>query len=748
MKFFTTPNTLGASVTERMCITEAGNITVGQGVTALSRVHVRQQGTVDIRVENSNSTADAFFNAQNTVGNAYFGVDATGAFMEGALSLPLVFYTAATERIRVTALGGVSFGSSGTGYGTSGQVLTSAGNAPPTWTTVAAGTVTSASVVSANGFAGTVATATSTPAITLTTTITGLLKGNGTAISAATVRTDYAEPTTGLATGLLKNTVTTGAHTIATVRTDYAEPTTALATGLLKNTTTTGAHTIAVAGTDYSAGTSALVTGILKSTTTTGALTIAVAADFPTLNQNTTGTASNVTGTVVATTGGTGQTVYAVGDVLYASTTTALSKLTVGTAGQALVSTGTLPAWTTLALDNMPGAWVKKAVRAATTAAITLSAPQTVDGVVLVAGDRVLVKNQASTPTNGIYVVAAGAWTRALDADTIGEIAGATVSVDEGTANAGKIFNAPISSTATLGTTVMPWYEIVDSAAVAVAATKTLTVNNSITLAGTDATTITLPATTGTVALNNQTMFIGTTSVAINRTTANLALTGISSVAFPGATSGTATLQATAVAGTPTISLPATTGTLALSDQAFFLGTTSVAINRASATLNVAGIGTLAASGAVTMSAAVASTTTATGTLIVTGGVGVSGQVTAGTLYSNGDVTAFSDARIKTNVEVIPNALDKVCRIRGVTYTRTDNGDLERGKRSTGVIAQEVEAVLPEAVVRDAIDPENGTMGVNYGNLAGLLIEAIKELRQENLELKARLAMLEAKEQA
>ena len=68
------------------------------------------------------------------------------------------------------------------------------------WTTFnnkGSGTVTSASVVSANGFAGTVATATTTPAITLTTTITGLLKGNGTAISAATSGTDYAPATSG-----------------------------------------------------------------------------------------------------------------------------------------------------------------------------------------------------------------------------------------------------------------------------------------------------------------------------------------------------------------------------------------------------------------------------------------------------------------------------------------------------------------------------------------------------------------------
>ena len=59
----------------------------------------------------------------------------------------------------------------------------------------AAGTVTSASIVTANGFAGTVATATTTPAITLTTSITGVLKGNGTAISAAVAGTDYVTPT-------------------------------------------------------------------------------------------------------------------------------------------------------------------------------------------------------------------------------------------------------------------------------------------------------------------------------------------------------------------------------------------------------------------------------------------------------------------------------------------------------------------------------------------------------------------------
>ena len=97
--------------------------------------------------------------------------------------------------------GGVAYGTGSalavSAAGTLGQVLTSGGAGTPTWSAAATGTVTSVSVVSANGLAGTVATATTTPAITLSTTITGLLKGNGTAISAATSGTDYAPATSG-----------------------------------------------------------------------------------------------------------------------------------------------------------------------------------------------------------------------------------------------------------------------------------------------------------------------------------------------------------------------------------------------------------------------------------------------------------------------------------------------------------------------------------------------------------------------
>ena len=106
-----------------------------------------------------------------------------------------------------------------------------------------------------------------------------------------------------------------------------------------------------------------------------------------------------------------------------------------------------------------------------------------------------------------------------------------------------------------------------------------------------------------------------------------------------------------------------------------------------------------------------------------TAGIDVTGAITA-----TGTISASSDARIKDNVEPISNALEKVQAITGVTFDRNDMED----SRQTGVIAQDVEAVLPEAVREN----EEGMKTVAYGNMVGLLIEAIKELQAEIDELK------------
>ena len=96
----------------------------------------------------------------------------------------------------------------------------------------------------------------------------------------------------------------------------------------------------------------------------------------------------------------------------------------------------------------------------------------------------------------------------------------------------------------------------------------------------------------------------------------------------------------------------------------------------------------------------------------------------AGAATFNNDVTAFSDERLKSNIETIDQALNKVGQMRGVTFERD-------GRKGTGVIAQEVQKVMPE-VVHD----EGEYMSVAYGNLVGVLIEAVKELKAEVEELK------------
>lgn len=104
----------------------------------------------------------------------------------------------------------------------------------------------------------------------------------------------------------------------------------------------------------------------------------------------------------------------------------------------------------------LQGLDIKASVRAATTANITLSGPQTIDGVSVIAGDRVLVKNQSAGAENGIYVVAAGAWSRSIDANTSAEVtAGMYAFVSEGTTLADSGWVLTTNDPITLGTTAL-----------------------------------------------------------------------------------------------------------------------------------------------------------------------------------------------------------------------------------------------------------------------------------------------------
>ena len=341
-----------------------------------------------------------------------------------------------------------------TAAGTSGQVLTSAGAGTPTWATPTTGTVTAVSVVSANGLAGT-SSGGATPALTLSTTVTGVVKGNGTALSAATAATDYVAPsayasanglTMATARLLGRTTASTGAaeeisvaggltlsggtltgtsgtvtavsvvsaNGLAGSSSGGATPAITLSTtitGLLKGNGT--AISAATSGTDYapatsgtsilygngsggfsnvtigtgvsfaagtlsatgSGGTVTSVTGtapVVSSGGTTPAISMAAATtsvngyltstDWTTFNgkqaalvsgtniktvNGTTLLGSGDVGTITYAYGGTGQTTVTTGDLLYGSASNVWSKLGIGTTGQILRVVSGAPAWGT-----------------------------------------------------------------------------------------------------------------------------------------------------------------------------------------------------------------------------------------------------------------------------------------------------------------------------------------------------------------------------------------------------------------
>ena len=123
--------------------------------------------------------------------------------------------------------------------------------------------------------------------------------------------------------------------------------------------------------------------------------------------------------------------------------------------------------------------------------------------------------------------------------------------------------------------------------------------------------------------------------------------------------------------------------------------------------------------------------TIANGNLAVnSGNFTTSGTITAGgNITTSGDVIAFSDRRMKENIEGIESPLEKIMKMHGVYFTRINNP-----RRQIGVIAQEVEEVLPEVVFTD--ESSNKNKSVSYGNIVALLIEGMKEQQKMIEDLK------------
>lgn len=346
-----------------------------------------------------------------------------------------------------------------------------------------------------------------------------------------------------------------------------------------------------------------------------------VAADIPTLNQNTTGTASNVTGTVAIANGGTGAT----------------------TASAALTNLGAYPSANPNGYTSNTGT-VTSVGGTGTVSGLTLSGTVTTSGSLTLGGTlSVTPSNFASQTANTVLAAPNGA----AGTPTFRALVAADI---------------PTLNQNTTGTAS----NVTGTVAIANGGTGSTTASGALTNLGAAAT--------------NQTMYIGTTGVVINRVSASLSLTGVSIDGNAGTvTNGVYTTGNQSIAGVKT-----------------FTDTT-------------------------------ASTSATTGAVIVSGGVGVGGAV-----YAAGNVTAYSDERLKTNWRPIDAAfVAALAQVKCGVYDRTDISETQ-----VGVSAQSLQAVLPEAVVGSDV------LSVVYGNAA--LVAAIK-LAEEVVALKARLAELEAR---
>jgi hypothetical protein len=324
---------------------------------------------------------------------------------------------------------------------------------------------------------------------------------------------------------------------------------------------------------------------------------------------------------------------------------------------------------------------VKQSVRAATTGNITLSNTQTIDGISLSVGDRVLVKDQSTASQNGIYVVASGAWSRSTDADEPAEVTpGFFFFVEEGTVNADSGWVMTADGTITIGTTAITFAQFSGAGQIIAGnglakSGNTLSVNvaNGIEISADNVQLASTVAGAG-LTYSSGVLAVGGTAdrITINADSIDIASTyvGQSTITTLG-TIATGTWQGTVIAGqyggtgvnnsgktitlggnlttsgafsttltvtgNTNVTLP-TTGTLAtlagsetLTNKTLTSPTiTGGSINNTPIGASTASTGaftTLSASGAVTFTSSTASSSSTTGAVVVTGGVGVGGSI-------------------------------------------------------------------------------------------------------------------------
>ena len=376
------------------------------------------------------------------------------------------------------------------------------------------------------------------------------------------------------------------------------------------------------------------------------------------------------------------------------------------------------------------GLHVKESVRAATTAAGTLASDfengKVVDGVTLATGDRILIKNQTESPAeNGIYTVnASGTPTRATDFDADADVeGGAFTFVEEGTVNEDTGWVLVHPGAVTVGSTPLTFSQFSGAGQVTAGTNLTKTGNtidmdDSITLTKLTAD----EADVGTLSLGDGS--ITDDSGAISFGDEDLTTTG--------------TLEC----GVLTAASGSTVGTLILENGSITDDSNDIISfgDNDLSTTGTLGCGVLTAA----TGSAVGNLTLANGSITDSSGAisfGDEDLTTTGDITA-GSVTSSSDQSLKQNVKTLGSAVETVQQLRGVSFEWK-----ESGKSDVGVIAQEVESVVPELVSTN----KEGLKSVAYGNIVAILIESTKQQQavidqQKNdiAELKAAVAALQA----
>ena len=578
-----------------------------------------------------------------------------------AYGLVLAAPTGATNNYALYTTGAISLGtiSAGTWNGTViGATYGGTGINNGSNTITVGGNISTANAFTTSGNFALTLTSTNTTSVTLPTTGTLATLAGTESLTGKTVNGLTITTTTGTLTVVSGGSlVTAGANSItltSTAATSVTLPTsgtlaTLAGTESLTGKTVNGLTITSTTGTLTLANSSSLVTAGAYSTTLTStaatSVTLPTSGTLATLAGTESLTNKTVNGLTISSTNGT--LTLANGSSIVTSGGNSITFVSTGTTSVTLPTSGTLA--TQAYVDAVKvGLDVKDSVRVTTTANIaSLSSTMTIDGVTVVAGDRVLVKDQTATADNGIYVVVSGgAWTRATDFDNSQEVTpGAFAFVEEGTVSADTGWVLTTNGAITVGTTGLSFTQFSGAGSILAGTglTKTgntLAIDSTVaTLAGGQALTnksingLTVTSTSGgtlTLANSSSLVTVGANSI-------TLTSTGATGVTLP--TSGTlATLTGTESLTNKTVNgltVTSTTGTLTIVSGGSLVtaGANSITLTSTAATSV-----TLPTSGTLATLAGTESLTnkTVNGLTVTTGGTATLNIANGGSLVTNG----------------------------------------------------------------------------------------------------------------